>query len=105
MKFAFIADCTSNTATTRDQESACRRPPHLHFSDNIQHTSTTEKLSEALKDAGVEVKHAEAIADAIVRNRGELATNWLKWGLGINIVLTICSLTIAIALLVNQLGN
>ena len=65
------------------------------------------KLLEALKDAGVEAKHAEAIADAIVRNRGELATktdvNWLKWGLGINIVLTICSLTIVIALLVNQL--
>ena len=56
----------------------------------------------------MEAKHAEAVADAIVRNRGELATktdvNWLKWGLGINIVLTICSLTIVIALLVNQLG-
>ena len=57
----------------------------------------------------MEAKYTEAIADAIVRDRGELATkidvNWLKWGFGINIVLTICSLMIAIALLVNQLGN
>ena len=57
----------------------------------------------------MEAKHTEAIADAVVRYRGELAAktdvNWLKWGLGINIVLTICSLTIAIALLVNQPGN
>ena len=53
----------------------------------------------------MEAKHTETIADAVVRNCGELATktdvNWLKWGLGINIALTICSLTVAIALLVN----
>ena len=76
---------------------------------SMDSTYETIGTAQALKDAGVEAKHAEAIADAIVRNRGELATktdvNWLKWGLGINIVLTICSLTIAIALLVNQLGN
>ena len=66
-------------------------------------------FQDRLKDAGVEAKHTEAIADAIVRNRSELATkidvNWLKWGFGINIVLTVCSLMIATALLVNQLAN
>ena len=42
MKFAFIADWTSNTATTHDQDPACRRLPLLPFSDKIQHTLTTE---------------------------------------------------------------
>ena len=35
----------------------------------------------------MEAKHTETIADAVVRNCGELATktdvDWLKWGLGI----------------------
>ena len=74
-------------------------------------TYETIGTAQALKDAGVEPKHAEAIAEAIIRNRGELATksdlgsmrselkndnNWLKWGLGINIVETLSIIAILI---------
>ena len=74
-------------------------------------TYETIGTAQVLKDAGVEPKHAEAIAEAIIRNRGELATksdlgsmrselkndnNWLKWGLGINIVATLSIIAILI---------
>lgn len=60
----------------------------------------TLSAAKDLQKAGMDVAQAEAVAMVVKSSHGELATksdvNWLKWGLGINIVATLSIIFILI---------
>ena len=67
----------------------------------------TLSTAKDLQEAGMDTAQAEAVALAIKAGQGDLATkadirelkndiNWLKWGLGINIVATLSIIAILI---------
>ena len=71
------------------------------------------EASRKLKQAGIEQQHAEAIADQLRVAAGadpnQLATrvdmaavnsdlNWLRWGLGVNIAITLATLAVVLRL-------
>ena len=71
------------------------------------------EASRKLKQAGIEQQHAEAIADQLRAAAGadpnQLATrvdmaavnsdlNWLRWGLGVNIAITLATLAVVLRL-------
>ncbi len=77
----------------------------------------TLTTSKELQDAGIEPKHAEAIALAVKHSQGELATkqdiellrvelesvksdiSWIKWVVGVNLAISLAIVSAIIALL------